>query len=176
MNLIILSRIYFFTFWLVALTLTLTFQNTVWPFIFGLIPSPNLFLNNLILLSLLANKPSLLVFVLAALIYSAGSSFGFGFYLTAFFVLYLTILFIRSQTFFLNEKSLFWVVLGSHLLVFAVQEMVFSYWANKPWNLPFFDLILKISLSALCFPFQRHFFRNLLSAWRNSKWGEVGNE
>jgi hypothetical protein len=175
-NLIILSRIYFYAFWFLALALTLAFESTIWPFIFGSLPSPNLFLNNLILLTLFAKKPSPVAFALAAFVYSSGSSFGFGYYLSAFYVLYLALLFIRSQTFFLDEKNLFWVVIGSHVLVYLTQEIIFTYWASKPWHFPFFDLTLKVSLSALCFPIHRHFFRNLLSAWRNSKWGEVGNE
>lgn len=176
MSLRILSRIYFYFFWFLLLAFLLTFQNTIWPFFLGSIPSPNLFLNSLILLSLLVNKPSIFAFILASLVYSVGSSFGFGFYLAPFLLLYLALLFIRSQTFFLNERSLFWVVLGSHFLVYFATESVFVLSTKKPWSFPFFDLVLVISLSAFCFPFQRHAFRIMLHSWRNTKWGEVGHE
>jgi len=175
-NLLILSRIYFYLFWFTLLCLIFVFQSTIWPFFLAGIPSPNLFLNSLILLALLVNKPNLFTFVIAAFIYSAGSSFGFGYYLASFVTLFMAILFIRSQTFFLNEKSLYWIVSALHILAHFTVELIFMFWANKPLHFPFFDFILMIALSVLAFPFQRYLFKSLLTIWRNSKWGEVGHE
>jgi hypothetical protein len=175
-NLLILSRIYFYSFWIFLLLSIFTLQNTVWPFFFGTIVPPNLFLNTLILFPLLIHKPSILSCLIASFISSVGSSFGFGYYLLPYALLFMFLLFIKLQTFFLNEKNLLWLIVGSHLFVYLTQELTFILWTKKPWFLPFFDLALTISLSAFCFPFQRHLFKKLLARWRHTKWGEVGYE
>jgi len=175
-SLLIISRLYFFTFWFLLLSFLLTFQNTIWPFFFGSIPSPNLFLNTLILLSLMAKKPSVMAFILAASIFSINSSLGFGYYLTAFMALYLSMLFIRSQTFFLTEKNLFWIVISSHILVYLSIEIIMVFLEKTSWHFTFFNSILSLSVSAVFFPIQRHIFNRLLYFWRNTKWGEVGHE
>jgi hypothetical protein len=124
----------------------------------------------------MAKKPSVLAFVLAASIFSTGSSLGFGYYLTAFVALHLLILFIRSQTFFLSEKNLFWIVIGSHIFVYLIIETVMVFLAKTKWHFNFLNFVLSISISALFFPLQRKLFNQLLHFWRNTKWGEVGNE
>lgn len=176
MNLLILSRIYFYLFWALWVVFLLTLQTTVWPFIFGGISPPNLFLNGLILISLMTQKPSLGPYLLGTLFLGATSSMAFGYYLVPAFAIYLAFAFIRTQTFILSEKSLFWVLVGAHVSFIVVQETFFILWAHSYVEFPFFDLVISVALSTLAFPIQRHCFKLFLYWWRSTRWGELGYE